>query len=166
MIIAAPVITSSLIRFTFIPRETASSSLSVIALSFQRKSQITAIPAAISGAPIARLARVVPERLPISQKVIDGSTSCGSAIYFTSETSAEKSALTTIPASIIMITDEEPRTRLTKTTSATAASPAARAESCTRNDGSPISMPSTAPKEAPVATPSVSGVASGFEKSA
>ena len=166
VIIAAPVITSSLTRFTFIPSDVASSSLSVIALSFQRKSQISAIPAAISGAPIARLARVVPDRLPISQNVIDGSTSCGSAAYFTSDTSAEKSALTTMPASIIMITEEEPRTRLTKTTSATAAIPAASAKSCTRNEGSPINMPKTAPKEAPVATPSVSGVASGLEKSA
>jgi len=51
VIIVAPRMTSNLIRLTGTPREMASSSLSVMRLSFQRRKKIRSVPAMINGEP-------------------------------------------------------------------------------------------------------------------
>ena len=75
VIIAAEVITAILITLTGIPRERASSSLNVIALSFQRRRYIVKVPAIMRGEPMAKVFFVAEERLPISQNVTAGRTS-------------------------------------------------------------------------------------------
>jgi len=66
---------------------------------------------------------VADARLPISQNVIEGRTDSGSAANLISATSAEKSALTTMPERISMRIRLDPGTRDTEVTSATAAIP-------------------------------------------
>ena len=67
----------------------------------------------MNGAPSSSVWKLVAERLPISQKVMAGSTSWGSATYLIIDTSAENSELTTMPPKIIITMFVPPRTRLT-----------------------------------------------------
>ena len=86
---AAPRITRLRILFTGMPRDFASSSGSDMVLSFHLKRNKSRLPARIKGAPIIRVVLVVDAMLPISQYVMEGSTSWGSAAYFTRDTRAE-----------------------------------------------------------------------------
>ena len=151
-------------RFT--PRARASSSGRERAFSRKRSRKSSRVPARITGPPVRSALRVMPEKLPISQKVMTGRTSCGSAAYFTRETSAENRELITMPARITMIMDGRvlPAVRVTKKTRSTEKTPNRKEESCTPAALKPRRMARAAPKEAPFATPRVSGVASGFAK--
>ena len=95
-----------------------------------------------------------------------GSTSWGSAAYFTRETRAENRELITMPARMTMIMEgrELPAVLVTVKTSSTERTPKAKESSCTCMAPKPRRMARAAPKEAPLATPSVSGVASGLAK--
>ena len=75
VIIVAPRMTSSRMRFTGTPSDVASSSLSVMRLSFHRKQKIKMIPAMMKGEPCSKVSFVVPDKLPSNQKVMVGSTS-------------------------------------------------------------------------------------------
>ena len=150
---------------TGMPRDFASSSGRDNAFIFQRKSHSPTAPTTMKGSPIERTAGVAPVKDPI-QKVMEGRTSWGSAVYFTRLMRAEKRAAITSPDKMSISTDVRPLTRLTKKTSATAASPAASDIIWTAGAGTPRRIPRTAPKAAPVATPRVSGVARGFANKA
>ena len=94
-----------------------------------------------------------------------GSSSCGSATYFISDTSASNTEDTTRPASTIMTMLPRLLLRPIRNVIRQEIRPKISAIPCMPIIFPPISMASTAPKDAPLATPSVSGVASGFEKS-
>ena len=94
--------------------------------------------------------------------VISGSLDSASAVYFTRETSAVKSDPIMMPASTTLL-GPRPRPEPVINVSPTAAAPNAIAVSCTPSIPIPRRMASAAPKLEPEATPSVSGVASGFE---
>ena len=78
------------------------------------------------GVPASTLDLVAPVSAPIIQKVMDGSTSCGSAAYLTRETRAEKRDPTTMPERMIMRIELVLRTRLMMITKKTAERPVAR----------------------------------------
>ena len=153
-------------RASGIPRLFASSGVSVVTLRRQAKSSSATSARRMRGAPARTRSTVAPESAPMSQKVICGRTSCGSATYLTSEMRAVKSAATTMPARIIMRSPDSPRTRAIASTRKTERRPLARAQNWMPRPVAPKRIPSTAPKDAPVATPSVSGLARGFAKSA
>ena len=93
VIMVEPRTISALSLFTGTPRAVASSSERLMAFKRQRSMYIMSIPEIIKGAPIKSASEVMPDRLPMSQKVIAGSTSWGSAVYFTNDTRAEKRVL-------------------------------------------------------------------------
>ena len=77
--------------FISIPLAFASSSLNASILSLHLKRYIITIPTIINGEPIIIFSYFALVKLPISQYVISGSLSCGSAVYFNSEPIALKS---------------------------------------------------------------------------
>ena len=84
---------------TDIPKLFTSSSLSINASSFHLKSRRITIPAKIQPAPDKSNGQLIFFKLPKSQYVIDGSSSCGSATYFANDTIDEKNEPIIIPES-------------------------------------------------------------------
>ena len=95
------------------PRARASCAGRLRALSFQRSRYRTRQPMTMKGSPSRSVFMVAPVMEPMSQKVMAGSTSCGSAAYFTSAISALKKAEITRPERISMSTVVLPRMLLT-----------------------------------------------------
>ena len=122
-----------------------------------------ATPTTMKGRPSASEAKSLPDRLPMSQWVMAGSLSLGSATYLSMEMTALKMALTMTPARTSITMLVRPWRCDTATVSATDARPATRAMTCVVNMSADSMMAITAPTQAPLVTPSVSGVASGLE---
>ena len=114
------------------PRLLASSSSSVSRFTRQRSRPITERPTTIGMALQRREVRLVLVRLPISQKVICWRTSLGSATYLIIVTPALHSAIIIDPVSTRLRVWLWADLRLMRYEAATAATPPAKAASCTR----------------------------------
>lgn len=163
-----PAMASSLVRLTLTPSDVACSSPN--ARTFSRQRSTISVPP-----PTARMAAIsitfvaFPERakLPMSQYVMAGKTSSGSATYFMSERSACLSDPMTTPDKI-MTSSVSPPLRVTAwaiaTTMTTAARPNANDIACTISVGRPSRRPSATPTLAALLTPKMSGLTMGLRK--
>ena len=121
----------SLSRPIFTPVALASSSLSGNILSRHLIKNNSIMPVSINGEASLKDCQLAEDRLPISQYVIAGSCESVSAVYFTSDTSAENSDAITIPESTTVVILPEPLFLLTRKVSPTAKKPNSSAISCT-----------------------------------
>ena len=98
------------VRWVLTPRDRASESPMVSRFSRHETIMTTTSPVRMIGVAKARLSQRIPDREPISQKVMAGRSFSGSARYFMIETPALKIELTTTPDSTSMIVGVMPRT--------------------------------------------------------
>ena len=110
VIAVAQTMAISRVRCALAPSDRASASPIVSRFSCQVITMSTASPTTMMGAAKARFSHRIPDREPISQKVIAGRSSSGSARYFMIETPALKIELTTTPDSTSMIVGVMPFT--------------------------------------------------------